>query len=102
MATKKGQSREKAADFQEMGTLRCDSWGEEFFLSHEAGFADKVIAEKQALWFEHVLPKSTTAIRNTPTESNCQTDLHEPVQGPDHGSKINRTIHEIATGSLPG
>ena len=55
MATKKGQSREKAADFQEMGTLRCDSWGEEFFLSHEAGFADKVIAEKQALWFEHVL-----------------------------------------------
>ena len=38
-----------------MGTLRCDGCGEEFFISHEAGFANKAIAEKQALWFEKVL-----------------------------------------------
>jgi hypothetical protein len=41
VAIKKGRSREKAADFQEMGTLRCDGCGEEFFISHEAGFATR-------------------------------------------------------------
>jgi hypothetical protein len=41
VAIKKGQNREKAAGFLEMGTLRCDGCGEEFFISHEAGFATR-------------------------------------------------------------
>jgi hypothetical protein len=32
VAIKKGQIRE--ADFQEMGTLRCDGCGEEFIIGH--------------------------------------------------------------------
>ena len=32
VAIKKGQSREKAEEFQEMGTLRCDGCGEEFLI----------------------------------------------------------------------
>ena len=55
MAIKKGQTREKAAGFQEMGTLRCDGCGEEFVISHEPAFVDKKIAEKQAAWLEKVL-----------------------------------------------
>jgi hypothetical protein len=55
VAIKKGQTREKAAGFQEMGTLRCDGCGEEFVISHEPAFVDKKIAEKQAAWLEKVL-----------------------------------------------
>jgi len=33
MAIKK-TSREKTEGFQEMGTLRCDACGEEFFIGH--------------------------------------------------------------------
>jgi hypothetical protein len=55
LAIKKGQSREKAAGFQEMGTLRCDGCGEEFVIGHRPGFVDKKIAEKQAAWLEKVL-----------------------------------------------
>ena len=55
LAIKKGQSREKAAGFQEMGTLRCDGCGEEFVIGHRPAFVDKKIAEKQAAWLEKVL-----------------------------------------------
>ena len=55
VAIKKGQSREKAADFQEMGTLRCDGCGEEFFISHHPASVNKWLAEKQAKWLEKVL-----------------------------------------------
>ena len=55
VAIKKGQSREKAADFQEMGTLRCDGCGEEFFIGHHSESVDKWVAEKQARWLEKVL-----------------------------------------------
>jgi hypothetical protein len=54
-AIKKGQSREKAAGLQEMGTVRCDGCGEEFFIGHHPGFADKKVAEEHALWLEKVL-----------------------------------------------
>jgi hypothetical protein len=47
VAIRKGQSREKAADFQEMGTLRCEGCGEEFVIGHDPAFADKKVAEKQ-------------------------------------------------------
>ena len=54
VAIKKG-SREKTLGFQEMGTLRCDGCGEEFFIGHNPQSADKRVAEKQAKWFEKVL-----------------------------------------------
>ena len=56
VANKKGaEPRESLADFQEMGTLRCDGCGEEFVISHDPAFADKRVAEKQAGWLEKVL-----------------------------------------------
>ena len=51
----KKSSREKAAGFQEMGTLRCDLCGEEFFIGHNPAWVDKWVAEKQAKWLEKVL-----------------------------------------------
>jgi hypothetical protein len=41
--------------FQEMGTLRCDGCGEEFFISHHPASVNKWLAEKQAKWLEKVL-----------------------------------------------
>ncbi len=55
VAIKKGQSREKGAGFQEMGTLRCEGCGEEFVIGHQPAFVDNKIAEKQAAWLEKVL-----------------------------------------------
>jgi hypothetical protein len=55
VAIKKGQTGEKVGGFCEMGTLWCDSCGEEFVISHDPAFADKKIAEKQAGWLEKVL-----------------------------------------------
>jgi hypothetical protein len=56
VANKKGaEPRESLADFQEIGTLRCDGCGEEFVISHDPAFADKRVAEKQAGWLEKVL-----------------------------------------------
>jgi hypothetical protein len=51
VAIRKG-SREKAVGFEEMGTLRCDECGEEFFIGHDSPSVDKRIAEKQAKWLE--------------------------------------------------
>ncbi len=56
VAIKKGQTREKAAaDFQEMGALRCDACGEEFIIGHPPAFVDKSVAAQQAHWLEKVL-----------------------------------------------
>jgi hypothetical protein len=55
VAIKKGQSREKATEFQEMGTLRCEGCGEEFVIGHQPAFVDKWLADKQAGWLERVL-----------------------------------------------
>src|ERR1700758_2132119 len=52
VAIKKGQSREKAAGLQEMGTVRCEGCGEEFSINHHPAFVDKRLAEKQAHWLE--------------------------------------------------
>lgn len=54
VAIKRG-SREITLGFQEMGTLRCDSCGEEFFIGHHPASVDKWVAEKQAKWLEKVL-----------------------------------------------
>jgi rRNA maturation protein Nop10 len=45
VAIKKGQSREKAPDAQEMGTLRCGDCGEEFVIAHPPAFVDKWVAD---------------------------------------------------------
>jgi len=55
VAIRKGQSREKAEGLQEMGTLRCDGCGEEFFIGHNPASVDTWVAEKQAKWLEKVL-----------------------------------------------
>ena len=54
VAVKKGQSRVEA-DFQEMGTLRCDGCGEEFVIGQHHAFIDKRLANEQAHWLERVL-----------------------------------------------
>src|SRR5713226_5911390 len=51
----KKSSREKTIGFQEMGTLRCDGCGEEFFIGNNPKSVDKWVAEKQAKWLEKVL-----------------------------------------------
>ena len=55
VAIKKGQSLDKAADFQQMGTVRCDGCGEEFAISQHPAFIDRGLAEEQAHWLEKVL-----------------------------------------------
>jgi hypothetical protein len=56
VALKKGHAREKAAaDFHEMGALRCDACGEEFVICHPPAFVDKSVADRQAHWLAKVL-----------------------------------------------
>jgi hypothetical protein len=55
VAIKKGQSQEKAAGFQEMGTLRCEGCGEEFVIAQHPAFVDQRLADEQAHWLERVL-----------------------------------------------
>ena len=55
VAIKKGQTGERAPDFRQMGTLRCDSCGEEFIVFHDPAFVDQVVAARQAHWLEKVL-----------------------------------------------
>jgi len=38
-----------------MGTLRCDTCGDEFIVLHHPALADKGVAARQALWLEKVL-----------------------------------------------
>jgi len=51
----KKSGREKTTGFQDMGTLRCDGCGEEFFIGHNPQSVDKWVAEKQVKWLEKVL-----------------------------------------------
>ena len=66
VAIKKGQTREGAPDFKEMGTLRCDSCGEEFTVFHDTAFADEVAAARQAHWLEKVLAEEHERERKHP------------------------------------
>jgi hypothetical protein len=50
-----GQTRERAPDFAEMGTFRCDTCGEEFIVFHDPAFVGKAATAHQALWLEKVL-----------------------------------------------
>lgn len=55
VAIKKGQRRERAPDFKEIGTLRYDSRGEGLTVFHDPAFSDNADAERQAHWLEKVL-----------------------------------------------
>jgi hypothetical protein len=66
VAIKKGQTRERAPDCKEMGTLRCDSCGEEFISFHDPASVDKAAAERQALWLEKVLAEEHERARKHP------------------------------------
>ena len=66
VAIKKGQMRERAPGFTEMGTLRCDGCGEEFIIFHDPGVMDKTVAEHQAHWLEKVLAEEHERERRHP------------------------------------
>jgi hypothetical protein len=55
VAIKKGQTRERALAMRDMGTLRCDSCGEEFTVFHDPALANKENAARQAHCLEKVL-----------------------------------------------
>ena len=55
VAIKKGQTRERAPEMQDMGTLRCEGCGEEFTVFHDPALANKENAARQAHWLEKVL-----------------------------------------------
>ena len=55
VAIKKGQTKERALTFKEMGTLRCDGCGEEFIVFHDPTLVDNRAAARQAQWLEKVL-----------------------------------------------
>jgi hypothetical protein len=56
VAIKKDETRDKAtAEFQAMGILRCDVFGEDFVICHSPAFVDKPAADRQAHWLEKVL-----------------------------------------------
>ena len=69
----KKSSSEKTTGFQEMGTLRCDGCGEEFFIGHNPRSADNGLQQSQQSGWKKSWRKSTSAMGSTPTESNYRT-----------------------------
>jgi|SRR5690348_9355419 hypothetical protein len=57
---------EVSAPFKEMGTLRCDSCGEEFIVSHDPTFVDGAAAEPPAHWLDRVLAEEHERERKHP------------------------------------
>ena len=55
VAIKKGQTRERAPEMRDMGTLRCEGCGEEFIIFHDPALANRENAARQAHWLEKVL-----------------------------------------------
>jgi hypothetical protein len=69
----KKNSREKVEGLQEMGTLRCDLCGVEFFIGHNPAWVDKRVAEKQAKWLEKVLAEAHERDKRHSDRTNCLT-----------------------------
>ena len=82
VAIKKGHGQEKAAGFQEMGTLRCDGCGEEFVIVSIPRSSISGSLTNRHIGSKGFLPKSTSVTRNMRTESNCQADSPAPIQTP--------------------
>jgi hypothetical protein len=74
VAIKNGQGQEKAAGFEEMGTLRCDGCGEEFYIVHIPRSRISGSLRNKHIGSKRFLLKSTSATRSTPTELNCRSD----------------------------
>lgn len=66
VAIKKGQTKERAPTFKEMGTLRCDGCGEEFIVFHDPTLMDNRVAARQAQWLEKVLAEEHERGRKHP------------------------------------
>jgi hypothetical protein len=66
VAIKKGQTKERAPGFKQMGTPRCDSCGEEFIVFHDPAFVDRAVAARQAHWLEKVLAEEHERERTHP------------------------------------
>jgi len=66
VAIKKGQTRERAPAFKQMGILRCDDCSEELIVFHDPAFVDKKVAERQAHWLEKVLAEEHERERKHP------------------------------------
>src|ERR1700745_2188492 len=75
VAIKKGQTKERAPAFKEMGTLRCDGCGEEFIIFHEPTFVDNKAAARQAQWLERFLLRKTNGNGGILIALNFQTSL---------------------------
>jgi len=68
--------------FQEMGIVRCDGCGEEFFIGHNPQSVDRGLQKSKQNGWRKFWRKSTSAIGNTPTESNYQiSSLPELIVG---------------------
>ena len=81
VAIKKGQMREQAPAFQQMGTLRCDGCGEEFVVFHDPTLMDKKAAERRARWLEKVLAEET--------RTQAETRRWHPTAGPAPTGKLS-------------
>ena len=81
VAIKKGQTRDRATDFKEMGTLRCDSCGEESIVFHDPAFVDKAVAARQAHWLEKVLAEEHERERKHPDRIRLPDQLTNPYKG---------------------
>ena len=66
VAIKKGQAKERAPAFKEMGTLRCYGCGEEFIVFHDPSLVDNGTAARQAQWLEKVLAEEHERERRHP------------------------------------
>jgi hypothetical protein len=85
VAIKKGQSREKAQDLREMGTLRCDGCGEEFVIFHSLRLQTDGALNNKPSGLKKSFLKSTNATGSTPTGSNCRTDRDAEAFAPRGG-----------------
>jgi len=66
VAIKKGQTRDRVHEMQDMGTFRCDGCGEEFIVFHDPGLASKDAAARQAHWLGKVLAEEHERERKHP------------------------------------
>jgi hypothetical protein len=81
VAIKKGQTRERAPGFAEMGTLRCDDCGEEFIIAHDPTFLDRSVAERQAYWLVKVLAEEHERERKHSDRIQLPEQPTKPLQG---------------------
>jgi hypothetical protein len=73
VAIKKGQIREAASAFEEMGLMRCDHCGDEFSILHHSSRKDAESADRQALWLEKALAE----------EHECDKKHPDRIELPD-------------------